>query len=222
MYGVYSLGNSFETYPMAWLSGVSLSFVGSYKYLEFTVAPTLSDKLHVKLLSRSLCCRANLLICEFRICDPSVRCFLFRAYCSPLDGLVFVLSLSVKCENPLRVLYNNSLRWLLNLPLNCSASKMFVGGGLPSFPELSRKSSLSIQTRILLRITPSFWCFLSHFIASLCHFGWLGQVWFTHNNFDMFKCTIVNWTNCFFFLLIVFCVLVFHLFLFYVSGPKWS
>ncbi|KAK2716728.1 hypothetical protein QYM36_007018, partial [Artemia franciscana] len=37
--------------PMAWLSGVSLYFVGSYKYLVFTVAPTLSDELHVKALS---------------------------------------------------------------------------------------------------------------------------------------------------------------------------
>ena len=64
-------------------------------------------------------------------------------------GLAFVQSLSVRCENSLRVLYNNSLRWLFNLPLNCSASGMFVGGGLPSFPELRRKSSLSIQTRIL-------------------------------------------------------------------------
>ncbi|KAK2717321.1 hypothetical protein QYM36_006190 [Artemia franciscana] len=54
-----------------------------------------------------------------------------------------------RCENSLRVLYNNSLWWLLNLPLFCSASGMFVGGGLPSFAELRRKSSLSIQTRIL-------------------------------------------------------------------------
>ena len=40
----------------------------------------------------------------------------------------------------------------------------------------------------LLRIIPSFWCFLIRFFASLCHLGWLGQVWFTHNNFEMYHC----------------------------------
>ncbi|KAK2715170.1 hypothetical protein QYM36_009974 [Artemia franciscana] len=55
-------GTPLKHIPMAWLSGVSLSFIGSYKYLGFTVAPTLSDELHVKALSRSLCCTANLLI----------------------------------------------------------------------------------------------------------------------------------------------------------------
>ena len=93
--------------PMAWLSGVSLSFVGSNKYLGLTVAPTLSDELYVKALSRSLCCRANLLIRKFGSFDPSIRYFLFRAYYTPLYDLVFVLSLSVRCENSLRVRYNN-------------------------------------------------------------------------------------------------------------------
>ncbi|KAK2722953.1 hypothetical protein QYM36_003220 [Artemia franciscana] len=55
-------GTPLKHIPMAWLSGVSLSFVGSFKYLGFTVVPTLSDELHVKALSRSLCGRANLLI----------------------------------------------------------------------------------------------------------------------------------------------------------------
>ena len=142
-------GTPLKHIPMAWLSGMSLSFVGSYKYLGFMLALTLSDELHVKVLSRSLCCRANLLIGKFGSCDPSIKCFLFRAYCTLLYGLAFVQSLSVMCENSLRVLYNNSLWWLLNLLLNCSVSGIFVGGGLPSFPELRRKSSLSIQTRIL-------------------------------------------------------------------------
>ena len=47
-----SRGTPLKYIPMAWLSGVSLSFVGSYKYLGFTVAPTLSDEPHVKALSR--------------------------------------------------------------------------------------------------------------------------------------------------------------------------
>ncbi|KAK2715745.1 hypothetical protein QYM36_010350 [Artemia franciscana] len=55
-------GTPLKHIPMVWLPGVSLSFVGSYKYLGFTMAPTLSDELHVKALLRSLCCRANLLI----------------------------------------------------------------------------------------------------------------------------------------------------------------
>ncbi|KAK2703628.1 hypothetical protein QYM36_017928 [Artemia franciscana] len=50
----------------AWLSGVSLSFVGSYKYLGFMVVPILTDELHVMALSLSLCCRANLLIRKLR------------------------------------------------------------------------------------------------------------------------------------------------------------
>ncbi|KAK2718066.1 uncharacterized protein LOC136038403 [Artemia franciscana] len=82
-------GTPLKHIPMAWLSGVSLPFVGSM------VAPTLIDELHFKALSRSLGCRANLLIRKFGGCDPSVRCFLFRAYCTPLYGLSFVQSLSV-------------------------------------------------------------------------------------------------------------------------------
>ncbi|KAK2717003.1 hypothetical protein QYM36_007219, partial [Artemia franciscana] len=55
-------GTPLKHIPMAWPSGVSLPFLGSYEYLRFTVAPTLSDELHVKALSRSLCCRGNILI----------------------------------------------------------------------------------------------------------------------------------------------------------------
>ena len=103
-------GTPLKHVPIAWLSGLSLSFVESYKYLGYTVAPSLSDELHVNAVSSSQCCKANLLIRKFGSCDPFVRSFLFRAYCTPLYGLACVKPMSVKCENSLWVLYNNSLR----------------------------------------------------------------------------------------------------------------
>ncbi|KAK2711524.1 hypothetical protein QYM36_012622 [Artemia franciscana] len=64
---------------MASLSGVSLSFVGSYKYIGFTMSPTLSDELHVKALSRSLCCRANLLI-QYSVEKDLAYCFVYSVF----------------------------------------------------------------------------------------------------------------------------------------------
>ncbi|KAK2718314.1 hypothetical protein QYM36_005577 [Artemia franciscana] len=120
-------GTLLKHIPMAWLSGVSLSFVGSYKYLGITVAPSLSDDLHVKALSRFLCCRANLLIRKFGSCDPSVRCFLFRAYCTPLYGLAFVQSLSVNWDGDASIpVVTNQATMVITKRITISGDRIIV------------------------------------------------------------------------------------------------
>jgi len=69
------------TFPKFTLSGSSLQYVKTFKYLEYMISDTLSDDDDMQREIRNLFTRCNILARHFAKCSVDVKIVLFKMYC---------------------------------------------------------------------------------------------------------------------------------------------
>ena len=99
-------------------------------------------------LYRGQCMRGNLLLRNFYMCDNDAKVHLFKSFCTSLYSIPLALESKKESLNKLRVCYNNSLRFLMNIDRFSSISEQFVLLGIPTFNELLRKTVSSLYLRL--------------------------------------------------------------------------
>ena len=82
------------------------------------------------------------------MCKKSVKCTLFKSYCTSLYTCPLWFCYRAESMRKLCVAYNNVFRFLCNEPRDCSAIYMFVSRGLPTCKMLIRKNVYSLLTCI--------------------------------------------------------------------------
>ena len=79
---------------------------------------------------------------------PDVKRYLFKTYCSNLYCAPFSYYSTKTAMKNLNVPHNNSLRRLLGLRTNNSASGMFANLNIPSFGKLLKKYVYNFRNRL--------------------------------------------------------------------------
>jgi hypothetical protein len=136
-------------FPKVKLNNVDLKIVTEYKYLGHFINSTISDTRDIERQYRGSCVRANMLIRRFAMCSEQVRSYLFKTYCTTMYCSALWVCHNTAVMNRLRVLYNNSYRWLMKKPRQSSASEMFVNDNVLTFDALRRKSIYGLCSRLL-------------------------------------------------------------------------
>ena len=103
----------------------------------------------LKRQMRKYYANAKMLLQKFSYCSPDVKCCMFKSYCATMCCSSMWFDSTVTSMKKLKIVYNNDLRRLLNLPKYNSASEMLVNLNIPSFNELLRKFVFSFKTRII-------------------------------------------------------------------------
>ena len=120
--------------------------VNNFKYLSIILSHD-DDNPEIQAQYRNICARSNTLLRKFTKCHDDIKAKLFKSFCGDIYGISLWCTFSKKVLNTLRVCYNNSLRYLLNLNKFCSASLMYVYYNVKSFPEVMRRNQWNlIQT----------------------------------------------------------------------------
>lgn len=134
--------------PKIYIGTDQLEVVNNFKYLGVNFNHDLSDDDHIASLYRGQCVRSNVLTRNFYMCDQSAKVHLFKSFCTSM----YCIPLSLNCRqgswNRLRVCYNNSLRYLMNIERYTSITQHFVNLRIPTFDELVRKNISSLFLRL--------------------------------------------------------------------------
>ena len=134
--------------PELCIDGERLEVVQNIKYLGMHINSELKDDEHITSLYRGQCMRGNLLLRNFYMCDVDAKVHLFKSFCTSLYSIPLSLACKKESFNKLRVCYNNSLRFFMNIDRFSSITEQFVILGVPSFNELLRKTIASLYLRL--------------------------------------------------------------------------
>ena len=91
---------------------------------------------------------ANMLLRRFSKCSISVKCYLFKTYCSNLHCALLWYNFTLTAMKKMTIAYNNSIRRLFFLPKHNSASEMCANHNIMSIGELLRKYVYSFRLRL--------------------------------------------------------------------------
>ena len=97
---------------------------------------------------RKLYANINIFSRKFSKCSPDVKCTLFKSFCSNMYCSTMWYNCTVTAMRRLRIVYYNSLRSLLGIPKQNSASGMFVQLNIKSFGELLRRYTHSFMNKL--------------------------------------------------------------------------
>ena len=117
--------------------------VSQCKYLSTIICQKNCD-LDIKRQMRKFYANVNMLLRRFSKCSTPVKSYLFKTYCSNLYCASLWYNSTVTAMNKLKIAYNNSIRRLLCLPKQNSASEMCLGLNIMCFGELLRKKYIYI------------------------------------------------------------------------------
>ena len=135
--------------PSFYLAHLKIPIVENCKYLGITISTKNSD-LDMKRQMRKIYANANLLLRKFSCCSVSVKCYLFKTYCSTLYCAPMWFDCTKTALKKLKVAYNNSLRRFMRLPWRNSASEMFVNLNIRSFDEMLRIFTFVFMSRVIV------------------------------------------------------------------------
>ena len=121
--------------------------VENCRYLGITISTKNSD-LDLKRQMRKIYANANLLLRKFSSCSVSVKCHLFKTYCSTLYCAPMWFDCTKTALKKLKIAYNNSLHRFMRLPWRNSASEMFVNLNIYSFDEMLRIFTFGFMSRV--------------------------------------------------------------------------
>ena len=116
--------------------------VSKYKYLNIITEHLCGNDDNSRRY-KIIYAQGNALIRKFYMCTESVKCTLFKSYCSSLYTCQLWYCYRAESTRKLCVAYNNVFRFLCNEPRDYSASYMFVSRGLPTCKMLIRKNVYS-------------------------------------------------------------------------------
>ena len=121
--------------PNFLLNGETLPRVSKNKYFGHIFIVCIEDLCDNDDISRQykrIYAQVNALIRKFDTCTESVRCTLFKSYCTSLYTCqLWCCYRAQSMSGKLFAAYNNVFRFVCNEPRDCSASYMFVSRGLP-------------------------------------------------------------------------------------------
>ena len=135
--------------PNIYLANSKLAYVDNFNYLGHTVDSKFSDDEDIGKEARKLCAQGNTIIRKFRFCNVDSKCCLFKTFCYSVYCCSLWANHSVSSMNKIKIIYNNIMRKLVNVPVYSSASFMFASLGVKSFQELRRSTSFSLMQRVL-------------------------------------------------------------------------
>lgn len=131
------------------LNGKNIEYVTDHKYLGVFMSINCKDDSSICHQRRSLYSRGNMLIRNFKQCNDTVKCLLFKSFCSNLYGAALWNSYTQKNLDQLKVAYNRVFRILMNLEGRISMSECFIRYRLDPFKVLVRKAIRSLRERII-------------------------------------------------------------------------
>ena len=111
--------------PTFFLDQSKIPLVEQCRYLVTIISIKNSD-LDFQRQMRKMYANANLLLRKFSKYSVSIKCYLFKTYCSNLYCAHMWFDCTKTALIKLKVAYNNSLRRFKGLPWHNSASEMFV------------------------------------------------------------------------------------------------
>ena len=103
-------------FPVFHLSDSPLSVCQEIKYLGHIFTDDLHDDRDIYRQCRKLYAQANMLLRRFSMCSESVKCALFKAFCTPMYTAFLWCSYKKGSMRRLNVAYNDALRILLKVP----------------------------------------------------------------------------------------------------------
>ena len=113
---------------------------------------------------------------KFFCCSVSVKCYIFKIYCSTLYCAPMCFNCTKMALKKLIVAYNNSLRRFIKLPWRNSTSEMFANLNISSFDEMLR----IFIFRFLSRVIASNNVLISSIYYSPCHL--YSNIWTSKNS----------------------------------------
>lgn len=135
-------------FPDFYLSGTVLDVCTDITYLGHIIANDLSDDKDIYRQRRKLYVQANMLCRKFSMCSVPVKISLFRTYCTPLYTAYLWCRYKQDSIRKLTVAYNDSMRLLLRVPRDSSASHMFVSAGVPTCAAVLRNLMFRFMGRV--------------------------------------------------------------------------
>ena len=130
------------------LYGESIEWVTEFSYLGCIVTNTMSDDIEMKCQYRYICAKSNTITRKFFSCNENIKIKLFNVFCTSIYGGALWCTYLARTYNRIRVCYNNAFRFILGLPIWCSASEMFATRFVLSFKELLRKKQYILMTAV--------------------------------------------------------------------------
>ena len=117
-----------------------LKFADLHQYLGINLASDLSDDKDIYRQIRSLYCAGNKLKSRFRMCNTTVKNYLFRIYCNCFYACQLWSNFKRSSYHRLSVAYNDSYRILHGIPRWISARKSQVHHNVLTLDALVRKN----------------------------------------------------------------------------------
>ena len=130
------------------LSNHPLPYTTKCKYLGHIINNNLTDDDDIARQKRCLYAQANVLARKCCLCNFSSKITLVQAYCAPMYTSRLWCKFQKNRLKSITVVYNHSLRIVLNLSSRCSASFMFATNYLKYFNERIRSSIFSLLYRL--------------------------------------------------------------------------
>ena len=97
-----------------------------FSYLGCIVINTMSDDIEMKCQYRYICAKSNTITRKFFSGNENIKMKLFNVFCTSIyAGALWCTNLA-RTYSRISVCYNNAFRFILDLPIWCSASEMFA------------------------------------------------------------------------------------------------
>ena len=135
--------------PNIYLADSKLTYVDEFNYLGHTINSKVSDDQDIAKETRKLCVQGNTIIRKSKFCNVDTKCCLFKTFCYSIYCCSLWANYAASSMSRIKVIYNNIMRKLVNIPVYSSASFMFASLGVKSFQELRRSTTFSIMQRVL-------------------------------------------------------------------------
>ena len=135
--------------PSFCLNGAPICYVDKEKYLGFIINSLSKHDDDILKQTRSLYCRGNMLINNFRICNKAIKVQLFKSYCSSFYCGHIWNNFTQASMSKVRVAYKQIYRRFVNLSKFDSISYDMICNNVDTFDAIIRKSIHSFRKRIL-------------------------------------------------------------------------
>jgi hypothetical protein len=134
--------------PIVMLSGKQIRCVTSHKYLGVYITENQKDDTSIEHQMKNLYIRGNMIIRNFKHCCESVKCQLFKSFCTSFYCSPLWCYFNVESLRRFKVAYNRIFRILLCLSHRTSMSFSFITRSLDPFQVLLRKAVGSLRKRL--------------------------------------------------------------------------
>ena len=135
--------------PSFYLNGAPICYVDKEKYLGFIINSLSKHDDDILKQTRSLYCRGNMLINNFKICNKAIKVQLFKSYCSSFYCGHTWYNFTQASMSKVRVAYKQIYRRFFNLSKFDSISYDMICNNVDTFDAIIRKSIHSFRKRII-------------------------------------------------------------------------